>query len=189
MAVIISMLRGVNVGGHNLIKMDALRALYESLKLRDPHTYLQSGNVVFRTDERDLVLLARRIEDGIERRFHFRPDVIVRTTSELRDAIARNPFATRRGIEPGKLLVNFLAADPSAEAREKVLKIKIDPEELSISGREVYIYYPVGMGRSKLSWIAIANALKTSGTGRNWNSVTKLLELAERLEGSPIERK
>jgi len=189
MAVIVSMLRGVNVGGHNMIKMDALRALYQSLKLQDPHTHVQSGNVVFRTDERDLVLLARRIENGIERSFHFRPDVILRTTSELRDVIARNPFATRRGIEPGKLLVTFLASDPGAEAREKVLKIKTDPEELSISGREVYIYYPAGMGRSKLSWIAIANALKTTGTGRNWNSVTKLLEIAERLEGSPIERK
>jgi uncharacterized protein (DUF1697 family) len=189
MAVIVSLLRGVNVGGHNMIKMDALRALYQSLKLRDPQTYLQSGNVVFRTDERDLVLLARRIENGIERRFHFRPDVIVRTTSELRDAIARNPFATRRGIEPSKLLVTFLASGPAAEAREKVLKIKTDPEELSISGREVYIYYPAGMGRSKLSWIAIANALKTSGTARNWNSVSKLREIAERLEDSFIEGK
>jgi uncharacterized protein (DUF1697 family) len=189
MAVIVSMLRGVNVGGHNMIKMDALRALYQSLKLQDPHTYVQSGNVVFSTDERDLVQLARRIENGIERSFHFRPDVIVRTTSELRDVIARNPFATRRGIEPNKLLVTFLASDPAADAREKVLKIKTDPEELSISGREVYIYYPAGMGRSKLSWIGIANALKTTGTGRNWNSVTKLLEIAERLEGSPIERK
>jgi uncharacterized protein (DUF1697 family) len=184
MPVIVSMLRGVNVGGHNMIKMDALRALYESLKLRDPQTYVQSGNVVFKTDERDLVLLARRIEHGIERRFHFRPDVIIRTTSELRDAIARNPFAKRRGIEPGKLLVTFLAGDPDPEACEKVLKIKTDPEELSISGREVYIYYPAGMGRSKLSWIAIANGLKTTGTGRNWNSVTKLLEIAETLEAS-----
>jgi uncharacterized protein (DUF1697 family) len=189
MAAIISLLRGVNVAGHNMIKMDALRALYEALELRDPHTYLQSGNVVFRTDERDLTVLARRIEDGIERRFHFRPDVIIRTTAELSDAIARNPFATRRGIEPGKLLATFLASDPGAEARKKVLKIKTDPEELSISGREVYIYYPAGMGRSKLSWIAIAKALETSGTGRNWNSVTKLLELAERVEGLPIERK
>jgi uncharacterized protein (DUF1697 family) len=195
MAVIVSMLRGVNVGGHNMIKMDALRALYQSLKLRDPETYVQSGNVVFRTDERDLVLLARRIENGIERRFQFRPDVIVRTTSELRDVIARNPFALRRDIEPSKLLVTFLASDPDSEAREKILKIKTDPEELSIGGREVYIYYPTGMGRSKLSWMAIANALKTTGTGRNWNSVTKLLEIVSHdarphgLEfGSPVKK-
>jgi uncharacterized protein (DUF1697 family) len=183
MAVIISLLRGVNVGGHNLVKMDALRALYESLKLRGAQTYVQSGNVVFRTDERDLVRLARRIEDGIERRFGFRPDAIVRTTAELRDAIARNPFASRRGIEPGKLLVTFLSGDPNPEARAEVLRIKTDPEELKISGRELYIYYPDGMGRSKLSWMAIVKALKTTGTGRNWNSVVKLLEIAEKLEG------
>jgi uncharacterized protein (DUF1697 family) len=184
MAVIVSMLRGVNVGGHNLIKMDALLALYRSLKLRDPHTYLQSGNVVFRTDERDLAFLAGRIENGIERTFHFRPDVIIRTTSEMRDVISRNPFPTRRGIEPSKLLVTFLADDPGAEVREKVLAIKTDPEELRISGRELYIYYPAGMGRSKLAWMAMVKVLKTTGTGRNWNSVTKLLQIAERLESS-----
>src|ERR1700704_894959 len=100
MAVIISMLRGVNVGGHNMIKMDALRALYESLGLRDAQTYVQSGNVVFRTQGRDLALIWKKIENGIERTFGFRPSVIVRTDSEMRDVIARNPFANRDGIEP-----------------------------------------------------------------------------------------
>jgi uncharacterized protein (DUF1697 family) len=184
MAVIISMLRGVNVGGHNKIKMDALRALYKSLGLRDPHTYVQSGNVIFRTEERDLVLLTKRIQNGIERRFGFRPDVIVRTSSELRDVIARNPFAMRRGIDPSKLLVTFLASNPGPEARDKVLRIKPDPEELRIDGRELYIYFPNGMARPKLSWAVIEKTLKTSGTGRNWNSVTKLLEIAERLEAT-----
>ncbi len=184
MAVIISLLRGVNVGGHNNVKMGALRALYESLGLRDPHTYIQSCNIIFRTEERDLVLLTKRIQNGIERRFGFRPDVIVRTSSELRDVIARNPFAMRRGIDPSKLLVTFLASNPSPEARDKVLGIKTDPEELRINGRELYIYYPNGMARPKLSWAVIEKTLKTSGTGRNWNSVTKLLEIAERLEAA-----
>ncbi len=139
MTVIISMLRGVNVGGHNKIKMDALRALYTSLKLRDAQTYVQSGNVIFRTDERDIARLTKRIEDGIERKFGFRPDVILRTAAEMRDVVARNPFAKRRGIEPGKLLVTFLASDPPAEVREKVRQIKCDPEELRIEGRELYI--------------------------------------------------
>src|SRR6266567_3833740 len=100
MTVVISMLRGVNVGGHNLIRMEALKALYASLGLRDAQTYVQSGNVVCRTKERDLAALAKRIENGIERSFGFRPNVIVRTCSDLRDAIARNPFAARSGIDP-----------------------------------------------------------------------------------------
>jgi len=184
MTVIISMLRGVNVGGHNKIKMDALRALYESLKLRDAQTYVQSGNVIFKTDERDIARLAKRIEDGIARKFGFRPDVILRTAAEMRDVVARNPFAKRRGIEPGKLLVSFLASDPGEEGRERVRQMKCDPEELRVEGREIYIYFPNGAGRSKLPWAGLGKMLKTQGTGRNWNSVTKMLEMAEGLGGS-----
>jgi uncharacterized protein (DUF1697 family) len=183
MAVIICMLRGVNLGGHKMIKMDALRALCESLGLCDAQTYLQSGNVVFRTKARNLGALAKRIEDAIEQSFEFRPAVIVRTTSELRRVIAKNPFAGRRGIDPSKFLVTFLADDPCAEARDKVLNIKVDPEELFIDGREVYIYFPNGIAHPKLAWARdVAKMLRTSGTGRNWNSVTKLLEIAEKLE-------
>jgi uncharacterized protein (DUF1697 family) len=184
MTVVISMLRGVNVGGHNKVKMDALRALYESMKLREAQTYVQSGNVIFRTDERDIARLAKRIEDGIERKLGFRPDVILRTATEMREVIARNPFAKRRGIEPSKLLVSFLASDPGAEAREKVRQMKCDPEELRIEGREMYIYFPNGVGRSKLSLVRLEKTLKTPGTARNWNSVTKMLEMAEKLEAS-----
>ncbi len=175
------MLRAVNVGGHNKIKMDALRALYETLKLRDAQTYVQSGNVIFRSEERDISRLTKRIEDGMQRKFGFRPDVILRTAAEMREVVARNPFAKRRGIEPGKLLVTFLASDPGEEAREKVRQMKCDPEELRIEGRELYIYFPKGQGRSKLSGAALEKALKTPATGRNWNSVTKMLEMAEKL--------
>jgi len=182
--VVISMLRGVNLGRHHRIKMDRLRVLYESLGLRDPQTYIQSGNIIFRTDERNLVTLSKRIESAIERSFGFRPDVILRTAADLRGVIARNPFAQRRGIDPSKLLVTFLANAPEAKARDEVLRIKTDPEKLRIRGRELYTYFPNGMARPKLSWAAIEKTLKTSGTGRNWNSVKKLLEIAEQLETS-----
>jgi uncharacterized protein (DUF1697 family) len=183
MTVVISILRGVNVGGHNQIKMDALRGLYESLGLRDAQTYVQSGNVVFRTDAKNITPLAKQIEDAIERTFGFRPSVILRTPAELREVIARNPFAKRSGIDASKLLVTFLAIAPSPEARDEVLKIKTGPEEIQIDGRHLYVYFPDGMGRSKV-WPAIEKALSKSGTGRNWNTVTKLLEIAETLEGS-----
>ncbi len=184
MAVIVSMLRGINVGGRNMIKMGALQSLYESLELRPARTYVQSGNVVFKTAERDLARLVVRIEDAIERSFGFRPRVIARTSSELRDVIARNPFAARNGIDPSKLLVTFFAADPGAEAREKVRGMKADPEELWIEGLELYMYFPNGMARPKLSPAAIEKLLKIPGTGRNWNSVTKLLAIAEEIEAS-----
>jgi uncharacterized protein (DUF1697 family) len=182
MTVAISMLRGVNVGGHNCIKMESLRAMYETLGLRDAQTYVQSGNVVFRTTARDLAPLAKRIERKIEQTFGFRPGVMIRSPDELREAIRKNPFAARKGIEPGKLLITFLAADPSPEAREKMLSVRADPEELRVEGREVYAYFPNGVGRAKLSPAMIEKTLKTAGTGRNWNTVTRLLEIAEKLE-------
>ena len=182
MPVIICMLRGVNVGGRNMIKMDALKALCVSLKLKDPQTYVQSGNVIFSSGEKDLPKLAKRIQDAIEKSHGFRPGVVLRTAGELREVVVRNPFAKRSGIEPGKLLVNFLASDPGKDAREKALAIKVGPEELHLVGREAYIYFPNGQGRSRLPWAAIERALGTSGTGRNWNSVTKMLEMAEKMD-------
>jgi uncharacterized protein (DUF1697 family) len=181
MPVVISMLRGVNVGGHNLIKMDALRALYESLKLRKPQTYVQSGNVVFQTDATDLPKLAKKIEDAIERQYSFRPSVVLRTAAELKDAIARNPFPKQAADDPGRLLVAFIAAEPAAEAAEKLRAIECSPDELRFSGRELYIYFPNGQGRPTLKWAHVDKALKLPYTGRNWNSVTKLLEMAEAL--------
>ena len=177
---LISMLRGVNLGPHKRIRMDSLRALYESLNLEKPQTYVQSGNVIFKTVERDLGKIARRLEEAIEESFGFHSDVILRTVTELKTVVERNPFAGRE-IEPSKLLVTFLTAEPAPEAREKMLAIDAAPEELHIVGREVYIYFPNGMARPKLPWTSIEKMLKTRGTGRNWNTVTKLLELAERL--------
>lgn len=184
MNVVIAMLRGVNLGSHNRMKMDELRGLCESLKLENPQTCVQSGNVVFRT--RAVTSLAEKLESGIERKFGFRPAVILRSTPELRDVIAKNPFAKRRGIDPSRLLVTFLATHPAAEAIEKVLTIKTEPEELKIVGREFYMYFPNGMARPKVSWVNIEKALKTHGTGRNWNTVTKLLEIAETMEASSL---
>ena len=182
MPVLISLLRGVNVGGHHKVKMDELRALYESLGFEDVQTYINSGNIVFRTGARDLVRLRQRIEDAIERACGFRPGVVLRTPSDLRGVIARNPFATRPGMDPSRLAIHFLAADPSAEARQQVLAIDTAPEELHIDGPELYIYFPNGMARPKLSMPLVEKTLRTSGTSRNWNTVRKLLEMAGKLE-------
>ena len=182
MTTVISMLRGVNVGGHHKIKMDALKALYESLGLDRPQTFIQSGNVVFQTKARSLPPLAKQIEDAIERTFGFRSDVLCRTTAELRDVIARNPFATRQDINPGKLLVVFLSAGLDGDARKRLLQMPLVPEELRPDGSELYIYFPNGQARPKLSMAHVEKAHKKLWTGRNWNTVLKLLEIAEAME-------
>ncbi len=184
MGVVISMLRGVNLAGHRKVQMGELKALYESLGLRNVQTYINSGNVIFKTAGRDLARLGKKIEDAIESRYGFHSHVILRTPAEMREAIAGNPFASRPGLEPSRLAVSFLAGDPSAEAVAKVLAIEAEPEELRIRGRELYLYFPNGMARPKLSMALVERTLKTPGTSRNWNTVRKLLEMADRLEAA-----
>lgn len=183
MPILISMLRGVNLGPHNRIKMDELRALYQALKFEDPRTCVQSGNVIFRTKEKSSPQLAKKIQDAIGKKFGCRPEVILRTVEEMKNAIAASPFSGRKDIEPSKLLVTFLAADPPKEVLAAIETLKSHPEEIHLKGREMYIYFPNGIGTSKLPWSQVEKHLKVTGTARNWNSVTKMLEIAEQMEG------
>jgi uncharacterized protein (DUF1697 family) len=185
MPVLISMLRGVNLGAHNRVKMDDLRALYKSLGLEDPRTYVQSGNILFRTKERPTQELAKKIQAAIARKCGCNPNVILRTTAEFKKAIAGNPFAKRPEIEPGKLLVSFLSDEPGTEAQSTIEKLnQSHKEELHLRGRELYIYFPDGAGKSKLPWSSLEKLFKVTGTARNWNSVTKMLEMAEEMEAA-----
>jgi uncharacterized protein (DUF1697 family) len=183
MPVAIAMLRAVNVAGHQKLNMEALRTLCGGLGLQDVQTYIQSGNVVFRENSGEPEALARKIEDGIHQKFGFRPDVIVRTTSELRKVISNNPFAGRPEVEPNRLLVLFMASAPARQARERILAMPCEPEEMYFKGRELYIYYPNGMARPKIPVARIEKVLAGSSTGRNWNTVNKLLAMAEMAEG------
>jgi uncharacterized protein (DUF1697 family) len=187
MPVMIALLRGINLAGHHKIKMEDLRKLCQSLKLRDAQTYVQSGNLVFHTDEKDALRLAERMEDAIERKFGFRAAVVLRTTAELRNLIAQSPFRKRTGLEPSKLNVTFLASELAKDTCDQVLAIKAEAEEIKLGRRELYIYFPDGMGRSKITAV-LDRALKKAGTVRNWNTVTKLLEIAEVMETSKQAR-
>lgn len=176
------MLRGVNLGPHNRIKMEELRALYQSLKLLDPRTYVQSGNVIFRTKEKNSPQLAKKIQSAIQKKLGCCPDVILRTADEMREAVAANPFPREVEREPGKVLVTFLAAEPRRGAESNLAKFKDLPEKLHLKGRELYIYFPNGAGRSKLPWSSVEKLLQVTGTARNWNSVRAILAIAQEME-------
>lgn len=182
MPVIVSLLRAVNVGGHAVIKMADLKSLYESLRFRDVQTYVQSGNVVFRTDGADLKAVSKKIRTAIEKRFKVTPGVLLRTTKEIRDIVAANPFTKRSDILPAKLLVYFLQEEVSRDAARELKKLPPKAEELIPAKRELYIYFPEGAGKSKLPWRTVEKLFSTPGTARNWNTVTKLLAMAEELE-------
>jgi len=165
--------------------MDDLRALYESLGLRNPQSYIQSGNVVFQTGQKDLGKLAASLNHAIESRYGFRADTVLRTRAEMKGVLTTNPFAGRP-VDPAKNLVLFLSEALSAEAAAAVCAVCAAPEELHCDGRHLHCHFPDGMGRSKLP-MAIEKQLKKLGivgTGRNWNTVLKLIEIAENLEGN-----
>src|SRR5690242_14866989 len=191
MTVYVSMLRAVNVGGSGLIKMDALRELYEALGLADVRSVLQSGTVVFRSGLTDRRALVKRITQEIERRFELRVEVILRTLAELSSIVDRGPLLAPRA-DKSKLLVMFLSAVPAAAAQDALVRwyqSKQLKELLEIRGPEIYLYYPDGVGRSKLTGAVIENKLDTAGTARNWNTLIKLVEVGRELEAKePLSR-
>ncbi len=179
MTAFVSLLRGINVGGHHKIRMDELKELYESLGFKDVLPYIQSGNVVFTSDEADLTRLRRQIEEGLEKKFGFHVEVIVRTSAELKEILDNNPFQGQQSKESKWVVVMFLESRPDETAQEDLLKTYVGPEELFIIGKEVYIYYTEGIGRSKLSHSLIEKKLKTVGTARNWNTILQVQKLIQ----------
>jgi len=184
MTVYVSMLRAVNVGGTGLIKMDALRDLYESLGFADVRSVLQSGNVLFRSGLTDRQRLVKRITQEIERQFDLQVEVILRTLTEIVNIVDRGPVLSPRA-DKSKLLVMFLSAVPGASQQDALKKwheSKELKELLEIRGPEIYLYYPDGVGRSKLTNAFMERKLDVSGTARNWNTLLKLVELGRELE-------
>jgi uncharacterized protein (DUF1697 family) len=189
MPVLISLLRGINVVGAHQIRMETLRALHERCGCRDVRTHINSGNVVFRTAQRNFK--PKLIEDAVEAAVGFRPAVLLRTPAELRDTVRRNPFARRNDIHPSKLLVCFLAETPGKQGLAELAKLKSKdyPEEAHLVGRELFVYFPNGAGKSKFPWASLDRVFKTASTARNWNTVLKLLEIAEALESASARPK
>jgi uncharacterized protein (DUF1697 family) len=180
MTAFVSLFRGINVGGNRKVRMSELKEVHESLGLKDVLPYIQSGNVVFNSDDADLARFRRQIEDGFEKKFGFHVEVFVRTSAELSDIIDKNPFQGQQSKESKFVTVMFLADRPKDTAQEDLLKTYTGPEEIFFIGKEMYIYYPDGVGRSKLSHSYIEKKLKTFGTGRNWNTVLQLQKLMQR---------
>jgi uncharacterized protein (DUF1697 family) len=182
MTVFVSMLRAVNVGGHGRLTMAALKQAYLALGLDDVQTLLQSGNVLFRSNLRNRDALAKRIVQEIERRFDLKIDVVLRTLAEVKMIVERGPSSAK--LDPSKLHVMFLSGVPDASRQATLVEEHKGPEMIEPRGPEIYLYYPDGMGRSKLSTALIEHKLDTFGTARNWNTLRKLIEAGEKLEAS-----
>jgi uncharacterized protein (DUF1697 family) len=173
----IVLLRGVNVGGSRRLPMAALRELLTGLGYEDVATYLQSGNVVLTSDLAPDEL-ARRLQTAIADGLGVDPQVVVRTRAELAAVVDGNPLSGVE-IDPKRFQVSFLSAAPDAEVVRALEAADVAPERVAIRGREVYAWHPEGVQNSPLAKLLTDRRLGVIATARNWNTVTKLLELAD----------
>jgi uncharacterized protein (DUF1697 family) len=172
----VALLRGINLGARNKISMADLRALFETLGHDEVATHLQSGNVVFKSAGGKQADLIRAIEKRIKTDLGLDVTVLLRSKAQMAKVRSGNPFAAR-SKDPTKLHVTFLAETP-----ERARVRDLDPgaggsDEFRVVGREIYLHYPGGYGRSKLSNAWFEKRLGVTATTRNWRTVTKLAEL------------
>ncbi|MFD9885980.1 DUF1697 domain-containing protein [Streptomyces alboflavus] len=175
-----ALLRGINVGGSRKVPMARLRALLEGLGHTGVATYLQSGNAVFTADHGDEESLAAEVSGALEREFGFTVDVLVRDAAYLRAVADACPFPADT-LQGKQLHVTYFSASVDAARFAALDQASFLPEEFRLGDRALYLYAPDGLGRSKLGE-ALARPALTKGlvaTSRNWNTVTKLVELTD----------
>lgn len=178
MPTFISLLRGINVSGQKLIKMNALKTMYRQLDFQNVETYLQSGNVIFRDEKSDPADLAAAISSKIQEQFGFEVPVIVFSVDDLKSIIEANPFNDDLRMDRQFLHVTFLAADPKNIDFEFIESKKSPGEEIVLIKKAVYLYCPHGYGRTKLTNNFLETKLRVGATTRNWKTVNELLKIA-----------
>jgi uncharacterized protein (DUF1697 family) len=183
MPIHIALLRAINVGGKNLVAMSDLRDLVGDLGFTEAKTLLQSGNVLFQSKSRKGSDLEMLLQAETEKRLQISIDYFVRTAAEWETIIDRNPFREEAERDPGHLLVVLLKRAPEPTALEALRAAIKGPELVRSDGKQLYAVYPDGIGRSKLTNALIEQKLGSCGTGRNWNTVLKLGQMAQELAG------
>lgn len=178
---VLALLRGVNVAGRSTLSMAELKSQLDASGLPDVRTHLNSGNLLLLPGSTDPKELAALIQQVIRDRFDLEIGVIIRTREELEDVVARNPLL-EQGVTGTQLHGIFLAVTPDERQVADLDSDRSPPDRFVVSGKEIYVHYPRGSGRSKLNLEYFERTLGVIGTARNWNTVTRLLEMLNRWE-------
>lgn len=181
MPAYIAMLRGINVSGQKVIKMDHLRELCTGLGFRNVETYVQSGNIVFQTQTENPAAVSKRIGETIHHSFGFDTPVIIRDSEQMRNVIANNPFLREKDIDLSKLHVTFLSETTQKDSLKNLEALSPGPDRFYAAPHEIYLYCPGGYGRTKLSNNAVEKALSVRATTRNWKTANTLFEMVSKL--------
>ncbi len=175
MPIYVALLRGINVGGSKVLKMELLREIMEGAGCTDVATYIASGNVVFGHASRSEAKLRKDLETAIAKASKLEVPVVLRTFAEMTKVVSANPFPKSGGTE---LHVLFCTTTPTAAAFAKLESTSFEPEAWAIANREVYLKLPKGIGTSKLAGTITRISPAKEATARNWNTVEKLTAMA-----------
>ncbi len=178
MPIYVAMLRGINVGGQKIIRMENLRASFEALGFRRVRSYVQSGNIIFEAAKASSNGLSKSIAEKILSEFGFSVPLALKSSDEMKKIVGDNPFLNERGIDHSKLHVTFLSEFPPKAALGKLDSLNAFPDQFRIKGREIYLYCPNGYGRTKLSNTAFERLLSVFATTRNWKTVNTLAKIS-----------
>lgn len=173
---VLALVKGINVGGHRRVPMAPLRAALGAAGLNGVRTHLQSGNVILDAPPAPDADPAAAVAEVIAATFGFDVEVVARTRAELAATVAHNPLIGEED-DPAKLHVVFLDAAPDPEHAGRIDPDRSPPDHAVLVGREVYVHYPQGSGRSKLTADYLQRTLHRTATARNLRTVERLLEL------------
>jgi uncharacterized protein (DUF1697 family) len=175
----LALLRGINVSGHNMIKMEALKTTLEAIGFTNVVTYIQSGNVFVETEEESGFGVGFKIKQEIFKTFGHEVPVIVIGENDLELCFKNNPFLKQKDVDSKKLYVAFISKELSSSAINELKISQFKPDEAVIDGNRIFIKYDIGAGKTRLDQKYIEKKLNVTATIRNWNTVTKLLEMFE----------
>lgn len=175
----ICLLRGINVSGQKKIKMADLKTHFEDLGFVNVVTYIQSGNILFDSSEKDQIKLASLIKNKIASAYGFEVPTLVLSPSYLTKINKANPYLKDYPDEIKSLYYTFLAGKPEKSKIDLLYEVKYKSDEIKVQDKVVYVYVPGGYGKTKFSNTLIENKLKVQATTRNWKTVNKLIELSK----------
>ena len=181
MPAYIAMLRGINVSGQKIIRMEHLRRSCAALGFQSVQTYVQSGNIVFLATGKSPPALSKRISEAILHDFGFSVPVLVKTSKEMGEVIRKNPFLKEAGLDLSRLHVTFLSEAVSKSVLKDLEALASKQDRFCVGRQEIYLHCPDGYGISKLSNAAFEKALSVTATTRNWKTVNALFEMASGL--------
>ncbi len=175
----LALLRGINVSGHNMIKMDALKMALERFGFSNVNTYIQSGNVFVMTPEESPTKVGFLIKQEIYKTFGHDVPVVVIGKADLEVCLKNNPFLKEKDVDTKKLYVSFVSMELINERIHDLKISKIKPDQVHIDQSRIYIKYDISPAKTRLDNNYIEKNLNVISTIRNWNTVNKLLELFE----------